>query len=112
MKLHIIKINPIDENSNGFYSVEKANELLVGANHVETYTKDDGCYGGQRTLIIFAFYPDEISHSILNNVAIKDFEQILNQGTVGYSFRDIIDNLTDEQIIDAVEEYAIQFRTH
>lgn len=41
------------------YSMNRLNEALEGAVHVETYTKDEGRFGGDRTIIIFAFYPDK-----------------------------------------------------
>jgi hypothetical protein len=33
--------------------------MLEGATHVETYTKKTPNWGEERTLVIFAFYPDE-----------------------------------------------------
>ena len=57
MKLKKIKFNPIDyQNQN---QEEAFNEKLKGAIHVETYTESAiGC-GEARTLVIFAFYPDD-----------------------------------------------------
>ena len=37
----------------------KVNEELRGAIHIETYTIDEERFGGLKTLIVFAFYPDE-----------------------------------------------------
>lgn len=41
---------------------------------------------------------------------MKNFEQVLKEGAEGYSFREVIDNLTDEQIVYAANEYAKQFK--
>lgn len=42
----------------------------------------------------------------------KTFLEILQQDCGSYPLREIIDNLTDDQIIDAVEEYADQYKKH
>jgi hypothetical protein len=34
--------------------------------------------------------------------------EIIMEGNEGYKFRDVIDNLTEEQILDCMEEYAKQ----
>ena len=52
MILRQLRMTPVD-------SVITLNKALEGAVHVETYTKDEGLYGGDRTIVIFAFYPDE-----------------------------------------------------
>lgn len=51
MRMKVFIRNPIGELFN--------EEDLRGAVHVETYTKDEGRFGGDRTLVIFAFYNDE-----------------------------------------------------
>ena len=38
---------------------ESADRDLKGATHVETYTKYVGECSGEKTIVIFAFYPDE-----------------------------------------------------
>jgi len=38
---------------------DNANRLLKGSTHVETYTRQEGTYGKDKTIIVFAFYPDE-----------------------------------------------------
>ena len=43
---------------------------------------------------------------ISENRAAYEFDKILKQGNEGESFRNIIDNLTDDQIREAIEEYA------
>lgn len=45
--------------------VEKTEKDLIGATHVETYTKDEKRFGGDKTLIVFAFYPDDISEPVV-----------------------------------------------
>ena len=40
---------------------------------------------------------------------MKEFYSIISEGCEGNSFRDILDNLTDEQILESVNEYAAQF---
>jgi hypothetical protein len=57
MRMRKFIFNPVDyQNPN---DVDRANKLLKDAVHVETYTTDEGRFGGQRTIIIFAFYPDK-----------------------------------------------------
>ena len=38
---------------------EGANKDLAGAIHVDTYTKDAVNWGGEKTIVVFAFFPDE-----------------------------------------------------
>ncbi len=54
MRMRMFTINPVYQQS-----PDRANEAMEGAVHVETYTKDEGRFGGDRTIVIFAFYPDE-----------------------------------------------------
>ncbi len=49
--------NPVEYQNH--IDEEALSALLSGATHVETYTKDEGRFGGDHTLVIFAFYPDE-----------------------------------------------------
>lgn len=56
MKMRMFTMSPVDLQP---YGMKTFNESLEGATHVETYTKDEGRYGGDRTIIVFAFYPDE-----------------------------------------------------
>jgi hypothetical protein len=44
---------------NDFNNQDNINKMLEGATHVETYTKKTPNWGEERTLVIFAFYPDE-----------------------------------------------------
>lgn len=39
---------------------------------------------------------------------MKNFLEFLQEGIGSYSLREIIDNLTDEQILTAVEDYAYE----
>ena len=57
MKMKKFILNPV-EYQNHIHE-ENFNKKLAGAVHVETYTKDEGRCGGLKTLIVFAFYPDE-----------------------------------------------------
>ena len=54
MILRQLRMSPVD-------GVDTLNKALEGAVHVETYTRNEGRYGDRRTIIIFAFYPDEIN---------------------------------------------------
>lgn len=56
MKMRIFKMDPVQQQP---YPMDRFNEALEGADHVETYTKDEGRCGGDRTIVVFAFYPDE-----------------------------------------------------
>ncbi len=56
MRIRRFAINPTGHQPHG---MDRLSELLTGAVHVETFTKDEGRFGGDRSLIIFAFYPDE-----------------------------------------------------
>ncbi len=56
MRLQVFTRNPVEQQG---YSMGKLNEALAGAVHVETYTKDEGRCGGDKTITIFAFYPDK-----------------------------------------------------
>lgn len=55
MRLEKFTRDPVDQQAFGMASL---NEVLKGAVHVETYTKDEGMCGGDKTIVIFAFYPD------------------------------------------------------
>ena len=46
-------------NYQNHIDAENANKDLSGAIHVQTYTKDEKIFGGDQTIVIFAFYPDE-----------------------------------------------------
>jgi hypothetical protein len=49
-----------------------------------------------------------MSNTSKEQTAAKLFEQILKEGNEGYPFRDVMDNLTDGEIIACVETYAAQ----
>ena len=53
--------NPVDYQNH--IDAKRVNKDLEGAVHVETYTKDEKSFGGARTIVIFAFYPDNINIS-------------------------------------------------
>lgn len=57
MRLQKFVISPVDQ---GPFEMDQLNKTLKGAVHVETYTKDEERFGGDRTIVIFAFYPDEV----------------------------------------------------
>jgi len=40
---------------------------------------------------------------------MRTFEEILKEGNEGRTFREVIDNLTDEQIIESALKYAQQY---
>ena len=57
MRMRKIVLSPTDYQNH--IDVEEVNSDLKEATHVETYTKDEGGFGGDKTIVIFAFYPDE-----------------------------------------------------
>ncbi len=56
MRLKKFTLNPVEQQP---YGMDKINEALEGSTHVETYTKPCQSCGDDKTLVIFAFYPDE-----------------------------------------------------
>jgi hypothetical protein len=61
MRIKKFSLDPIEYQNHR--NEEDFNKELFGAVHVETYTKDEGRFGGDRTLKVFAFYPDEKPHN-------------------------------------------------
>lgn len=56
MKMIKYELNPVEQQP---WGMEKFNESIEGATHVETYTKAAYSCGEDRTLVVFAFYPDK-----------------------------------------------------
>lgn len=50
---------------------ERANKDLAGAVHVETYIKSEPGCREDKTIVVFAFYPDEENHSVSFNKTEK-----------------------------------------
>lgn len=80
MRMRIFTMNPVEQQP---YAMDRFNEALKGAVHVETYTKDEGRFGDDRTITIFAFYPDEPTpcHSQLPCQLLKNTRQCLVETT-------------------------------
>ncbi|MEN6621965.1 MAG: hypothetical protein ABFD50_10495 [Smithella sp.] len=57
MKVVKIKVAPF--GAYGYVDIDEANEMLKGATHVDTHTIDSTSLGGEKILVIYAFYPDE-----------------------------------------------------
>lgn len=57
MKMKKFTYNPVE------YQIHidsgNINKDLAGAVHVETYTKEEGGFFGDKTITVFAFYPDD-----------------------------------------------------
>jgi hypothetical protein len=57
MRMDKITISPTDYQNH--IQAQEADDFLKGATHIQSYTKDEKRFGGERTIVIFAFYPDE-----------------------------------------------------
>ena len=55
MRMEIFRLDPIQQMGLG---IRDLNGKLEGAIHVETATRNEGRFGGDHTITIFAFYPD------------------------------------------------------
>lgn len=56
MRMEKFVLNPVDYQHSGH--TEDFNKKIADAVHVETYTKDEGRFGGHQTLVVFAFFAD------------------------------------------------------
>ena len=56
MRCRKFVLNPVEQQP---YGLQAFNESLETAIHVETYTKPCLSCGEDRTLVVFAFYPDD-----------------------------------------------------
>ena len=62
MRMKKFRFNPVEYQN--FVDEKSVNEKLKGAVHVETYTINEKRFGDNRTLIVFAFYPDKKDNEI------------------------------------------------
>ena len=79
MRLKRYILSPVDQECIASGTMD---EELKDALHVETYTMDDDRFGKEKTLIIFAFFPDGTGESFEDKVVRIVEDDIKNGGKI------------------------------
>ena len=101
-----------------FVDTEEINEQLKGATHIDSYTIDEKTFGGRKTLIVFAFYPDEpslpVEAGVMQKIADKLREEH-RQKRLLFNNREYIEDLGKAEklrgYLQGIER-AIEFMIH